>query len=105
VEDHLRARRLDDGGERVRIADVRALQRRARRQRAGDVGLLAAGQVVDHDDLVAARDERVDEVRSDEACTAGDEHPHCGRECSAAPRGSLGGAPSGTLVLRPGDRG
>ena len=35
----------------------------------------AAAQVVEHDDLVAALDQRVGDVRSDEAGAAGDEHP------------------------------
>ena len=40
---------------------------------------LAGGEVVDDRHLVAARDERVDEVRADEAGASGDDRPHRGR--------------------------
>ena len=44
----------------------------------GQVLALAGGEVVDDRHLVAALDQRVDEVRADEAGAAGDECPHRG---------------------------
>ena len=55
-----------------RLADVVLVQRRRRVQ-----VLAAAGrEVVDDVHLVPARDERVDDVRADEARSSGDDRPH-----------------------------
>ena len=42
----------------------------------GDVGPTTCCEVVDHDDLVAAREEQLGEVRADEAASAGEEMAH-----------------------------
>jgi hypothetical protein len=76
VEDDLRPLLGEDAGDRVRVADVGAVQPHPALQRAGEIGLLAGGQVVDDGDLVAAVDEGVDEVGADEAGSAGDEGAH-----------------------------
>ena len=56
--------------------DVHLAQRGARLQRAGEVLALAAGQIVEDQDLVSRRQQGVHQVRSDEACAACDEGPH-----------------------------
>jgi hypothetical protein len=63
----------DVGGADVeRLADVALLERRRR----VDVLALPGDEVVDHDDVVAAPDERVDEVRADEPRSPGHDRPH-----------------------------
>ena len=86
VEDRLRARRGDDRLERLRVAHVAALQHGAVLERAGEVALAAAGEVVDDRHLVAALEQRVDEVRSDEAGSAGDEGTHAAADYGTGPR-------------------
>ena len=57
--------------ERREIGDVRN----------GEIGVpieiraIARGEVVDHDDIVAARDQRVDDVAAKKTRAARDEHP------------------------------
>jgi hypothetical protein len=41
-----------------------------------EIAPVAGGEIVEHTDVVAALDERVDEVRADEAGAAGDESLH-----------------------------
>ena len=49
-------------------------------ERGSPVDVVAAPrrEVVEHDDLVAARQQRVDEVRADEPCPTGNERAHPG---------------------------
>ena len=70
VEDHVRLRAADEEAHRARVADVDHLQLRAVRERLLEVLPLAGGDVVEHDHLVAAREQRVHEVRADEAGAA-----------------------------------
>ena len=63
----LRAEAIEEVLERV--ADVADLERHA----LGEVVAASAREVVDRKDLVAAPDERLDEVRADEPCAAGHE--------------------------------
>jgi hypothetical protein len=60
------------GVERERLADVVLEQRRGR----VEVLALAGGEVVDDRDLVAACQQRIHEVGSDEACTPRDDRAH-----------------------------
>ena len=63
----------DLGEEGVeRLADVVLVQRRARVQILPPAG----GEVVDDVDLVAAREQGIDDVRADEACSSRDDGPH-----------------------------
>ena len=62
------------------VAHVDRVQLDAALQRVRDPWLRAAVQVVGHRDLGPAIEQRVDEMRSDEAGTAGDDHAH-GEEC------------------------
>ena len=67
-------------------------------RRLGEVLASAGAEVVDHDDLVAPREQCVDEVRADEAGPAGDQRAHRGSllraagltsgRCSSPSRGS-----------------
>ena len=66
----LRSHRVEEVVER--LADVAHVQLGA----AGDVLLLAVDERVDDGDLVAARDERIDDVRADEAGSSGHDRPH-----------------------------
>ena len=54
-------------------------QWRARGERVGEVLALAGRQVVEHDDVVAAFHQCIDEVRADEARSPGNQSPHAGR--------------------------
>ena len=102
VEQHLRAEHVGEdelGRAEDRAVDVRlggevddrlaALRRARDRVRVGDVALVElvldafevravarVGQLVEDDDVVAARGEATDEVRADEPGAAGDENPH-----------------------------
>ena len=67
VEDDVGARRASMPSRMSRSTNVAA---------GVDVLALAEGEVVDDDDVVAARDERVDEVRADEAGASGDDRAH-----------------------------
>ena len=69
----LRGQVEDDVGVDVeRLADVVLLQPGALVQE-----LAAAGrEIVDDGDVVAARDERIDEVRADEPGSSGNDGPH-----------------------------
>ena len=55
-----------------RLPDVALVQRRA----VGDVLAPAGREVVDHVHLVAAREQRLDDVRADESRSSGDDRPH-----------------------------
>src|SRR5947207_6091401 len=64
---------LDLREQRGRVgADVAGVQRGAVR----DVLALAAGEIVEHVHLVAARKQRIDDVRADEARAPGHDRPH-----------------------------
>ena len=67
---------------RLRLADVDLRERRAVRERVLEVLPLAGGEVVDDGHLVAALEQRVDEVRSDETGAAGDECLHAAADPS-----------------------
>ena len=70
VEDGLRPNLVEQVVERLpNIADVKP---RARR----DVLSLSLGERVDDRDLITASDERIDDVRTDEAGSAGHDRPH-----------------------------
>ena len=69
----------------LRVADVGLVEAGAARQRRAEVLALAGGEVVDDGDLVAAVEERVDEVRADEAGAAGDQGTHGGGSYVEAP--------------------
>ena len=71
-----------DVGEQVveRLPDVALDELCAR----GDVLALAGRERVDHDDLVALDDQRVDDVGSDEAGAAGDDRSHAPHPTSRA---------------------
>ena len=66
----------DDVAHGLGIADIDRLERGAVRERPLEVPALARAEVVDDGHLVPARDERVDEVRADEAGAAGYECLH-----------------------------
>ena len=70
---------VDQVAHRARVADVGLDQLRRRARAAGEVLALAGGEVVDDGHVVAALDERVDEVRADEPGASGDESLHAGR--------------------------
>jgi hypothetical protein len=59
-----------------RVADVGLDQLGARRQRPVEVLAPPGREVVDDRHLVAAREQRVDQVGADEAGAAGDQSPH-----------------------------
>ena len=65
------------GDQRRRVGDRRLVQRRAP---AREVLAPAGREVVDDPHLVAAREQRVDEVGADEAGAAGDESAHGARQ-------------------------
>ena len=79
VEDRLGRDGDHELGERGAVAHVGALEPGARRERAGEVRLAAAGEVVDDRHRIAAREQRVDEMRADETGAAGDERLHAAR--------------------------
>ena len=58
------------------VAHVDRVELHAALERLADPGARAAVQVVGDRDLVAAIEERVDEMGADEAGTAGDDDPH-----------------------------
>ena len=62
--------------ERAEVAHVDRMQLHAALLRLRDPRPRAAVQVVGHRDLGPAIEQRVDEMRSDEAGTAGDDHAH-----------------------------
>ena len=68
VGPELSAERFDGG-----VADVELVELGA----GGEVVARAGGEVVDDVHLVAAREQRVDDMRADEARAACDERPHC----------------------------
>ena len=69
------------------------------RERAVEVLALAGGEVVEDGHLVAALDERVDEVRADEAGAAGDESSHAGRGAAASLRAAGSRVPPPTASV------
>jgi hypothetical protein len=70
----LRSEMEDDVGPRCvdPVADVALDEGRLRAQELA----LPSGEVVDHDDVVAPRDERVHQVGADEARSTGDDRTH-----------------------------
>ena len=70
VEDRLGSHRREEVVER--LADVAHVELRSGR----DVLLAAVDERVDDGDLDATRDERVDDVRADEAGASGHDRPH-----------------------------
>jgi hypothetical protein len=69
VQRRLRAEVAEQRAHAVAVADVGLLEARL----GGHALALAGGEVVDHADIVPAREQRVGDVRADEAGTAGDE--------------------------------
>ena len=86
MKDGLRLGVGEDRSQRRAVPDVGALEVGAGGERRGEVGLVAAGEVVDDRDAVAAGEQRIGEVRADEAGAAGDEGPHAAAESSRRPR-------------------
>ena len=76
MEDRLGRGIADDLRDAIGVADVGLHELGALGARAGEVRLAAGGEIVDHDDLVPARDEGIDDVAPDEAGPAGDERTH-----------------------------
>ena len=74
VEDRLRPHLVEHAPHGVAVADVDLAQVGA----SGTRSRAPAGQVVDHDDTVAAGEQRVGDVGSDEAGSAGDDRVHAG---------------------------
>ena len=70
METHLRS------GVVEHVAEVLADVALGERGLGAQVLALAGGEVVDDGDLVAAREQRVDDVRADEPGAAGDDRPH-----------------------------
>jgi hypothetical protein len=73
MEDRLGSHLLDDRRHPLAVDDVELDQARGWRHAAA----LAGGEVVDHRHLVATREQRVDEVRADEAGPAGHDRLLC----------------------------
>ena len=71
MEDDLRAYRLDELSESL-VANIELVQRRRR----SDVLACPGAEVVHDMDLLAAREQRVDEVRPDETSSARHDRPH-----------------------------
>ena len=96
MEDDLGAGAFEDPREGTGVADVLLEQLGAARERAVEVLAPSRREIVDDGHLVAAGEQGVDKVRSDEAGSAGDEGAHgggiigarCGR--SGATGGGLG---------------
>ena len=104
MEDHLGLDLLDELHERRGFADVDPLELSAGLQRRLKVALVPAGKVVDDGHAVAAGDQRVNEVRADEAGPAGHEGPHAtaeSRRLEGWKAGRLEGRLPGTLEVRP----
>jgi hypothetical protein len=80
VEDHLGPEARDDVVHGLRLSDVDVGERGAVRDRLLEVLALAGREIVDHGDLVTAREKRVDEIRSDEAGAAGNECIHAAED-------------------------
>ena len=72
VADQLGPGTPDDLVERGGVSDAQLVQPGLLIEAAGPAG----GQVIDHDHLVAAGQERVGEMGSDEPGAAGHEYPH-----------------------------
>ena len=64
-----RCERREDAVRDVALDEMEPIRARVLR----DIRALAGAEVVEHDDAVTARDQRVDRVRSDETTTAGDD--------------------------------
>ena len=60
----LRAEALDRGEDRLGVGDVELGERHARLERPGQVLALAAREVVEHENLVAARGQSIDQSAS-----------------------------------------
>ena len=78
-------------------ADALARERALERAAVGDVGdaelgppvevgAVARGEIVDHKDLIAAREERVDHVAPEESGAAGDKYTQGRADCTDASR-------------------
>jgi len=76
VEYELRPHVGEDSRHTAGVTYVELVQLRAGRERVREVLAPAAGEVVNHRDAIASGDERVDQVRSDEAGAAGDHAVH-----------------------------
>ena len=76
MHDDVGPRRLERPPQRGEVAHVGGVQLHAAVERLGDPRARAAVQVVGDRDLGAAVEQRVDEMRADEAGTAGDDHAH-----------------------------
>ena len=87
MEDDLGTCGCEDRADRLPIAYVGNLQGGARAERMLQVRPPAAREVVDHGDRVAAGEQAVDEVRSDEAGAAGDHAVHAAASLEAVARG------------------
>ena len=61
---------LEQGRHQIAVADVLDDQLRAVRDRVVQVALAARGEVVEHDHLVAAIEQCIDQIRADEAGSA-----------------------------------
>src|SRR5207247_844184 len=72
MENGGRPQGVEDG---VRIADVGGMERRP----GGHVLSPSLREIVEHMHLVAAREQRLDDMRADEACPPGDDRPHGAR--------------------------
>ncbi len=91
VEDRLGLAVGGDLAQRPAVADVELEQLSARRQRSLEVDPPPGDEVVDDRHLVAAHEQRVDQIRADESRSASYQAPHQGadpnRDCWA--RGSV----------------
>jgi hypothetical protein len=71
MEDDLRPKSGSELPEHL-VADVELVQRDS----VGDVLAASAREVVDHVHLITSREQRIRDVRADEARAAGNDHPH-----------------------------
>ncbi len=73
VEDRLGAKALDELGDRPCLAQVGLDQLGSLPERIGEVLAPSGREVVQHGDLVTALEQRVDQIRADEARAARDQ--------------------------------
>lgn len=94
VEHQLRPDRGQELRERIGVADIGLLERRAPFERPLELRPFFGQQIVDDCHAIAAFDERIDEVGADDSCPAGDD---------AIPgRGDLRDAPAVGIANRAG---
>jgi hypothetical protein len=86
VEDAVRPRVLQDLPHSLRVAHVPLHEAGPGVQRVRQVLVPSGGEVVDHDHLVAALEQRVDQVRADEPGPTRHEGTHEGRHAKASGR-------------------